>query len=226
MLEAEKKAKSKTRRIVGRVLTVFAIAFVATRLFPETLIWPHKATIGDTQIYSEQPIGREMASVLAQSDALLHNSKIYSDGYGKRIFLTDGSWRWKFLALNLSGAFAQSTHITEAIVINRSSINANLVRNGSVIGGERKLSSVIAHERTHGLIRARYGLFASRFQPVWKREGYCDYIAGDTSLSATEVAELEQKGTPHPAIIYFKGRERVLQILEVEGKTVDQLFAD
>ena len=218
--------KSKARRTTERLLAVFAIAFVATRFFPETLIWPYKATIGDTKNYAERPIAPEMASVLAQSDVLLRNSKIYSDGYGKRIFLTDGGWRWKFLSLNLSGAFALSTSITEDIVINRSSIKANWVRIDRTIGGERKLSSVIAHERTHGLIRARYGVLASRFQPVWKREGYCDYIAGATSLSAAQVAELKRRGEQHPAIVYYEGREKVRQALDVEGKTVDQLFAD
>lgn len=226
MREAAKQSKSRARRIAKLLLTVLALTFVATRFFPETLIWPYKTKIGDTQIYSEQPIAREMASVLAQSDALLRNSQIYSDGYGKRIFLTDGGWRWKFLALNVAGALAQSTSVTEAIVINRSSISANWVRNGNAIGGERALSSVIAHERTHGLIRARYGLFASRFQPVWKREGYCDYISGATSLSAAQVAELKRRGERHPAIVYYEGREKVRQILEVEGKTVDQLFAN
>ena len=206
-------------------LTALAIAFVVTRLAPETLIWPYKAKIGETQIYSEKPIPSEMTSVLALSDDLLSKSDIYSDGYGKRIFLTKGGWRWKFLSLTSSGAFGHSSGLTEAIVVNRSSIANDWVRNGKAIGGERKLSSLIAHERTHGLIRAHFGRFRSRLFPTWKVEGYSDYIAGQSSLSAANVAELKRRGEQHPAMVYYEGRKKVMQALDVEGKTVDELFA-
>jgi hypothetical protein len=112
------------------------------------------------------------------------------------------------------------------IVVNRSSIANDWVRNGKALGGERKLSSLIAHERTHGLIRAHFGLFRSRLFPTWKVEGYSDYVSGESSLSLQEVAELKRSGEYHPAIVYFEGREKIRQILEHERKTVDQLFAE
>lgn len=225
LARVEQVKKSKGRRVAEIVLAALAIAFVATRLAPETLIWPYEAKIGETQIYSEQPITPEMASVLARSDVLLRKSEIYSAGYGKRIFLTNGRWRWKFLSLTLSGAFGHSSGLTEAIVVNRNSIANDLVRNGKAIGGERKLSSLIAHERTHGLIRAHFGRFRSRLFPTWKIEGYSDYIAGQSSLSAANVAELKRRGEQHPAMVYYKGRKKVMQALDVDGKTVDELFA-
>ena len=224
MIKETKKEKSKVRRIAEWIFLTLTVMFLATRVFPETLIWPYSANIGDTQIYSEQPISPNKSSVLAKSDQLIRKSAIYSQGYGKRIFLTQGRWRWKLLSLTLSGSFAHSSQLSGAIVVNRNSVADDWVRNGKSIGGQRKLSSLIAHERTHGLIFARYGYFERLRFPRWKIEGYCDYVAQESSLSAADVDSLKRSGKKHPAIVYFEGHERVAAILAKNGGSVDHLF--
>jgi hypothetical protein len=202
-----------------------ALALLGTVQFvPEVLAWPHKATLDGTNIYSDRPIGSDIKQVMARSNTLLRASAIYSDSYGKRIFLTDGGWRWKLLSLQSLSAFGHTRPLSEAVIINDASIADNKVRNGRAIGGVRSLSAVIAHERTHGLIRGRFGILTSLTIPAWKREGYCDYVAGESSLTAQQVAALKQRGETHPAILYFEDRERVRLALEKEGKTVEQLF--
>ena len=42
---------------------------------------------------------------------------------------------------------------------------------------ERRLSDVMAHERTHILIRARFGILNEMRYPAWVRDGYCDDVA-------------------------------------------------
>jgi hypothetical protein len=224
-MHSDRQKKSKAKRAGEYGFGLLIAIFGTVQFVPEVLAWPHKTVLAGTSIYSEQPIGPNIKPIMARSDELLRRSAIYSDGYGKRIFLTDGGWRWKLLSLQSLGAFGHTRPVSEAVIVNRTSISEDKVRNGLDLGGVRSLSSIIAHERTHGLIRERFGIISGWSVPTWLREGYCDYIARESSLNAQEVAALKQRREPHPAILYFEGRERVRIALETEGKTVEQLFA-
>lgn len=109
-------------------------------------------------------------------------------------------------------------------MINRSSVADDRVWNGSAVAGRRTLTGVIAHERTHVLIRRHFGLFAERLHPEWVREGYCDYVAGGGTLSDAEAALLRSNGSQAPALFYYDSRKRVEQALRDNGGSVDDLF--
>lgn len=212
------------RRWIGITVSGVAAAFVLCALTPEALAFPYRATIGDTTILADRPIPAQMRAVLHRSDVLLRRSAIYGPGYGRRIFLTDGGWRWHLLAAQSSTAFAISRPVLETIVVNRSDIARDRVETGRAVAGVRSLSGVIAHERTHGLIRARYGATVDMTAPAWLREGYCDTIAGGGSLSDGEAARLEARAQSVPALAYYHGRKRVAALLRA-GRSVDSLFA-
>lgn len=210
---------------LNRGLVLLAVVLGTTTLAPEVLAFPHHAVIGDTTVYSDRAIAPQLPALLARSDALLRRSAIYGPGYGRRIFLTDGGWRWRVLALQSSGAFALSRAFGEPIVVNRSDVARDLTFNGGAIAGTRSLSGVIAHERTHGLIRARYGPFADLTYPAWLREGYCDLVAGGGSLSDRDAALLKATHRSIPALRYYDGRKRVEALLRAHGGSVDAVFA-
>lgn len=218
-------AKSWTRRWATGVFGVAAAVLVSSAIAPEVLAFPYHQRVGDTDIYSERPITAAIPAIVSRSDALLRKSALYGGGYGRRIFLTDGGWRWRMLATQSSGAMAISRPLTEVIVVNRSDAARDLVFNGAAIGGSRSLSGVIAHERTHGLIRARYGVLADWRYPLWLREGYCDLVAGGGSLSDADAAALKARRATIPALAYFDGRKRVEAALAANGGSVDALFA-
>lgn len=213
------------RRMAWVVFGGVAAVLVTSAVAPEVLAFPHRQVIGDTVLYSEAPIPATMPQLLAHSDALLQRSAIYGPGYGRRIFLTDGGWRWRVLALQSAGAFAFSRPLTETVVINRSDAVHDRVFNGRSVGGSRSLSGVIAHERTHGLIRAHFGALADMVYPAWLREGYCDVVAGGSTLSDREAAALEAAHQSHPALLYYHGRKRVEAALRANGGSVDAVFA-
>ena len=215
---------ARWRRGVNLAVGALVVLLVTSVLAPEVLAFPHHRTIGDTAIYSDTALPAELPQVLARSDALLRTSAIYGPGYGRRIFLTDGGWRWRVLALQSAGAFGLTRALSGAVLINRSDVAHDRVFNGGTVGGVRSLSGVIAHERTHGLIRARYGLFADALYPAWLREGYCDFVAGGGSLSDAQAAALEARHQAHPALLYYYGRKRVEAALKAEGGSVDALF--
>ena len=72
--------------------------------------------------------------------------------------------------------------------------------------------------------RRQFGLFIDLTKPAWLREGYCDYVAQESSLSKTDIARLRAAGTAHPALVYYAGRQRVAAMLARNGNNVNVLF--
>lgn len=205
--------------------TVAAYLAVSVFFMPQLLLFPHHRVVGGVSLYSEAPIPDEAAGVVQRSEAHLRASALFTrDETFKPIFLTDGGWRWDALSLGAGGAFALTRPSTEAVVVNRSDFRSDSVWNGSPIAGERSLSGVIAHERTHTLIRRRFGLLADRAYPTWVREGYCDFVAGSSTLSDEQAAALRADNARLPALIYYDARQRVAAVLGSNGGSVRKLF--
>lgn len=210
--------------ILGPVLFVLYLA-IAVLFAPQMLLFPHHRQFQGISLYSEVPIPDAAFDVIERSNTLLSASALYVLAEPNRpIFLTEGGWRWTLLSLGAGDAFALSRPINELIIVNRSDLEAGLVWNGSTVAGERSLSGVIAHERTHTLIRQEFGMLADRTYPVWVREGYCDYVAQSSILSAEKAAKLRAIGSSIPALFYYDARQRVASALSTNGGSVRELF--
>jgi len=61
--------------------------------------------------------------------------------------------------------------------------------------------------------------------PAWKSEGYCEYVAGDSSLRFEEGAKLwKENPNDDSQYRYFKYHLMVKYLLETERLTVDEVF--
>lgn len=201
---------------------IFAISPIAA---PALLAFPYSQRVGEHHIYSTKPITPQLRAEVIEADRLVAAS--ISGGFRKpdqSIFLTDGGWRWVWLANRAKGAFAITRAINDAVLVNRSDDRSNQVFNGAKVAGQRSLSGVIAHEMTHGAIRAHFGLASDLIYPAELREGYCDYVAGGGSLSDEEAKRFIADGQSHPALPYWKGRKRVEAELANNGNSIDRLF--
>ncbi len=192
---------------------------------PQLLAFPYHTKAGDSQVWSEAPIDQAaLDQVMARAEALVSASPIARDREPRRIFLTDDSWRWLWLANAYRGTFALTRLGGQNLIVNRADVAADRIVNNRPVGGSRQLSSVIAHEITHGVLRHHFGAIAMMGQPRWRVEGYCDHIAQESALTAEEVALIESRGEDHPALLYFHGRQRVEAELAANGGSVDALF--
>jgi hypothetical protein len=207
--------------LVGAVLLVAGAGYA-----PELLAWPYSAERGATTVYSERPITRWTEAALARADGLLAASPINEPNVRRRIFLSDGGWRWKLLAVRSPGSFGFRLPFSSVLVFNRSDPEADRIYNGRAIGGTRTLSGTIAHETTHLLTARHIGEIRMGLLPQWKREGYADHIARESSLSPAEHEALKRSGRSHPALPYYEGRLRVAAFLKQNGGDVDRLFAE
>jgi hypothetical protein len=202
-------------------ITIFSPVFA-----PQLLAFPYSAQVGGHAVYSEVPIAPRLARSIAAANARVAQSAIGRARLADQpIFLTQGGWRWTWLSVPQLGAFAITRPFSETIVVNRSDQRTDTVANRAKIAGQRSLSGVLAHEMTHGLIRARFGTTADWRYPAWVREGYCDYVAGGGSLSDAEAKRLQRIGHDHPALVYWRGRKQVENELARNGGSVDALFA-
>jgi hypothetical protein len=213
-------------RWTGWIGTALIAICAGPLVAPELLAFPYREDFGQDRVWSVQPITRDvMGAILADANARVARSPLAARSEGRRIFLTDGRWRWLVLALNSRGGFALTRPVRDDLIFNRSDILSGTVENGAEIGGFRTLAGVIAHEKCHGMERRRYGLLVDWRKPTWLREGYCDHVAQESSLSDADVAKLKAEGKSHPALPYFEGRRRVAAILGRNGGDVEALFA-
>ncbi len=209
---------------VAIALLVVLLAFVAVLLHPRLLFFPYQRTIGATTVFSESPIPDQIEGVVGRADTLVRTSPLFTPDVLKRpVYLTNGGLRWRLLTLG-STALAISRPPTEVMVVNRSSVLTDQIWNSVDSLPARDLSGVIAHERTHTLIRRRFGLVGSRLYPTWVVEGYCDHVSGSSTLSDKTATHLIAQGRRTPALFYYESRKRVERELEANGGSVDELF--
>lgn len=212
----------RANRVIGAVGLLFGSVIAA----PQLLAFPYYADIGETRVYSETPLTlASLRPVLARAEARVATSPIFEETVGTRIFLTNGGWRWRLLSLMSSGAVGLtrpwSDLVSDAVILNRSD-----VRRDTASGryGTRSLSGVIAHERTHIMVRQHLGLVAGIRLPRWISEGYADHVAGESTLSAARAARLRAEDSDHPGLFYYEARQRVEAELAANGSDVEALL--
>lgn len=190
---------------------------------PQLLAFPHQVQVGQTRVYSEAPLdAAALRPVLARADRLLTASTLYRAPVGTRIFLTNGGWRWRVLALNQSGSVGftrpLSDLVSDAVIMGPSDVARD--ETNSV----RSLSGTIAHERTHIMVRRHLGLVRGITLPNWISEGYADHIAREPDPGSAAVVSLRAAQPDHPVFFYIDARRRVEAALLANGNDVEALL--
>lgn len=222
--ERPRKPKSRLRKYIDRSLNLLIGIWVLLLFFPQPL-FAHSISVGRFFVYSDQPIPKSIETVISKANARLATSPYNSDADSFSIYIATSTWRR--CVMNPLGwkPFGTSNLITGNTILNRSDVSADLCFNNMPAHNQRSLHSVIAHECTHQLLRRRLGLLAAFRLPTWKNEGYCEYVAGDTSFDLHHGIEMLASGRDDssPAFQYVKYYLAVRHILETEGFTEQQL---
>ena len=163
--------------------------------------------------------------MLERAEARLKTSPIYDDSFRRNVYLTDSHASYALLSHRAYNAFAHSVPFIENIFVNRSDVAADRVCIYRSQNNSRSLSGVVAHEVTHLLIQRRYGKVTTILMPTWKKEGYCDYIAGDSTITRDEgIARWRENQSNDQSYNYIRDRLMVEYLLEKEKISVDDLF--
>ena len=205
-----------------RLGQVAAVVLASPLVAPQLLAFPHRATIAGHEVYSERPISPSVVRLVAEADALMRRDALGSSRpLDQSIFLTEGGWRWHWLAVSSRRSFAVSRPLGEPVIVNRADAEKD-----RMAGGTRRLSHVLAHELAHGAVRARFGIIRTLGMPAELVEGYADHVAGSSTLSDQQALALRKSGQHHPGLVYLSGRKKVERTLRANGGDVTRLFED
>jgi hypothetical protein len=223
MLKIPKRRKT-VYRIFSIAVPVAAVGYLILLAFPQAL-FAYSAEHHKFRIYAREPLGVEIVNVLDKAEEKLRSSPIYDADVRRDVYLTGGHGMYALLSHTAHRSFANSVPFINNILINKTDVAADRVILNRNFSNTRSLSGVIAHETTHLFIRKRYGALAAAMMPTWKNEGYCEYIAGDTTITLEEGIR-RWRGNPQDDANYrfIKYQLMVQHLLEREGVTVDDLF--
>lgn len=209
---------------VGFTLTSLGLVYLGLFLYPQ-LAFGKKITYKSFEVYSHDSLDAAIYSVLDSAQALLNRSEFYKpDHIKQKIFVTSGFNEYTFWAFTSSGAFAVNQKLTNNIFLAQTNIAENVIKRNSEEYNVRSLSGVIAHETTHALLRAA---FDGQDLTVWENEGYCDYVANESSFPTEIGLGILCNGLQNSSgsFDYFKYRLFVTYLITTEHLTFRQILA-
>lgn len=208
-----------------RAASVVVLALIGLHAFPQ-MLFAHSLESGGVTIHSPSALPPQTQEVIRQTEALVRASELAVPGRSEHAFVSSERWRvWLFKPFSRSFAF--SVPITDNIFVADADVALNRSRGSESVAGPRTLSSVLAHEITHGLVRSRLGAVRAARLPAWLNEGYCDYVARESSFAEEEGRRLLRQGETHPSnsFRYFVYREMVRHLIEDRGMRFDDMVA-
>jgi hypothetical protein len=206
-----------------------ALAYVALLTWPQ-LLFSHEMTHGGFRVCARAPIEETaMRAVLDRAAAKIAAAGLDLGSIEPRLVLADSHRTFALVNPALGKqAFARVYAMLPAtnVFINATDIAGDRVRRDAPADNERGLSGVIAHEVTHLIVRERLGFPRNARLPAWKKEGYAEYVAGESTLDHTEgVRRWRANPNDDAAYRYFKYRMMVTYLLDVKGVSSYELLA-
>ena len=215
---------SKAYKVGRYAVTGVFVAYLLTICFPQYL-FAHEVTYKNFKVYSREPFDARIYKVLDDAESRLSKSTIYDQGISRRVFLTNSHSMYAFLSNKAYKSFANSVPFIDNIIINKSTVADDLVFLNRPEHNRRSLSGVIAHEVTHLFIRKKVGAVRVALMPTWKNEGYCEFIAGDTTITYEEGVKLwKENPNEDSKYRYFKYQMMVKYLLETEKLSIEDVF--
>lgn len=211
-------------RLASLSIAILAVAYLLLLYFPQPL-FAYSTKYEKFEIYSREPITPELSTVLKSAETRLQRSPIYDDSVTRHIYLTDGFGIYALLSHKAYSSFANSVPFIDNVIVNKSNVASDLVFVNRAKNDSRSLSGVIAHEITHLFLRKRYGTIGASLMPRWKNEGYCEYVAGDSTITFDEGIRLwRENPSDDTAYRYVKYHLMVKHLLDDEKMSLDDLF--
>jgi hypothetical protein len=192
---------------------VLVLLYVTLYTFPQ-ILFPYSYSAQGATVYARSPLPPEASIRIAEIMKLIERSELAVAGRSERIFICNRPWLFRLLSPMSSGAFAYSLPVTNNVFVANADLVHNIARSAAPDFNIRSFSAVAAHEITHGLIRHRIGLLSSL--PTWITEGYCDYVARESSFPEAMGLRLLAAGKRDPSgsFRYFIYRQMVSYLIE------------
>jgi predicted RecB family nuclease len=197
------------------------------------MFFRHTFSRGAITLYSDEPIPASAERVLEDADKRLKRSPLFRERAAKkiRIYICNREWRFVLFA-NIRykvGGLAYPP-LTNNIFLRRAHIDANRLigPSGNEVPGERTLRYFLAHEAVHTLIFEELGLSGYWRLPVWKDDGYADYIAKrndfDYDHAVVQLRRGDRELDPLRSGLYLRYHLLVAYLLDRKGISVEEML--
>src|SRR5687768_6055143 len=178
------KAKSRLYRAARYGFLSLAAAYLLLLSYPQ-LLFAHEFSYKNFTVYSREPLDQNVYTLLDKVEVTLATSPLNSSEVKPKIFLTNSQKLYSMMSLYTGGnSFGKGLPLlpTSNVFINETDVGQDLVFRKAPEYNKRSLSGVVSHEVTHLLIRNKFGYIKNFTMPAWKKEGYCEYISGGSTL--------------------------------------------
>ena len=224
------KNMKKHKKIFNWIFNMLFLTYVSIIFFPQ-LFFANKLEYKNFSVYyhSNDINTKDLKLVLDKSEKLLKKSDLFNKETSQYIFICNGHSEFAFFSHMGRKAFAVNYAICQNIFISKSSISQNYVLRNAKENNKRTLSGVIAHETVHSLLENKLGLVKYLLLPSWKNEGYCDFIANESSYNKQKgIKEIcnSYENTNVSSFKYFKYRMMTEYLFEERKVTLGKFLND
>lgn len=218
----------QTRKFISLSLTFLLTIYLALLFFPQ-VIFANKLDYKSFTIYSHFKLDKNIFTILDSAENLISKSELYTDKSAKkRIFICNSFFEYSFLAPTQRHAFACTNPLTNNILLSKCNILLNKIERNGDDNNIRTLSGTIVHEVTHILIENKIGLLKNMQLDTWKKEGYCDFVAKESSFDFTAGMQLlcTNQNTSSPSFQYFKYRLYIDYLIKDRHLSFSEILND
>ncbi len=166
-------------------------------------LYANKTTAGVFTIYHHSPLDKDLITRLDDATQLLKSSELFNEKTRLNLCLNDGSNYPKLMEKLRGQAFGWG-FADIVLLMGDANFEANYV---ALNGQHWNLTQLIAHEAVHCLQFEKYGFWHSNpvaNHPIWKWEGYPEYVARKSNNQLDLKANIERKlSEPNGWAIHF-----------------------
>lgn len=222
--------KTKKYKYINWLLGGISLTYAAIIIFPSFLFANNLEYKNFTVYYHSSEINVEkLKSVLDKSQDLLNNTELYKAGINQDIFICSSYNEFTFFALMSRKAFGVNSPISQNIFLSKSFISENYILRNGEENNKYSLSGVIAHETVHSLLRNELGILKYKLLPSWKNEGYCDFIANESSFNEQKGLTIicnDEVNSESASFKYFESRKITQYLFEDRKITLEKFLND
>jgi hypothetical protein len=214
----------KYARNSERALNAVVLLYAALMLFPQVL-FAYNVNAKGVTVYSRSPLPPETTARIEAAVDLVNRSELAVPGRTERVFVCNNPWLYRLFYPLFRGEMAVAIPATNNVFIRDADIVHDIARGTAAVHNRRTLSSTVAHEITHNLIRYRLGFVAGIFLRGWVDEGYADYVAQESSFPVEEGLQMLREGKEDPSgsFRYFLYRQMVRHLIEDRHYSFDEI---
>jgi hypothetical protein len=173
---------------------------------------------------SRSPVPENAASLLKTIKSRVTTSPLYRPGDRFSISICNDRRLYAILSPRSPASFAVSRPLVGGMMIAEADLEKNIARSSAEEYNQRTFTGVATHEIAHILMKRQFGLLAK--PPRWLTEGYCDYLAGESSFPEVKGDRLLAAGEAHPSgsFFCFTSRRMVEYLIDDQNRNIEDLL--